>query len=263
MKKILTLCVALTLPAAMAERIDNVSTAAFDDRAFSIENGPGMMSTGFDSSEGFGTGVLNGQNGWTVFNASTAQPIVSDANPAGGDQHMRIEKDPAIPTNTLTGGFSPDMGALPVGPSTTSIDVAINMTGGADYTVVPQAPSQNSLTARVNFRFDGNIRVLDNLGAGLAFVDTGADWIGDGQYRNLTIAVDPGANTIDYFYDGALIYSSVAGVFAGTTTEQVVLFSDNFHAAGEVGDFDNLAITPEPTSLGLLALGALALIRRR
>ena len=65
------------------------------------------------------------------------------------------------------------------------------------------------------------------------------------------------------YWGGSLIYSGIAGVFAGSSIEQVVLISDNWHNPGESGDFDNLNVTPEPATLALLAMGGLAMIRRR
>ena len=182
-------------------------------------------------------------------------------NPYAGEQHLRISHDPGNPTGTLTGGFSPDLGPQNDDPVSVSVMVAIGATGGADYDVVPQAPSQGFLTARVNFSYLGDIRVLDDLGSGLAFIDTGVVWV-PGGYKDLTIDIDAGGNTIDYSYDGSLIYSSVAGIFAGTRVEQVVLISDNWHV-DDLGDFDNLVITPEPTTLALVGLGGLLALRRR
>jgi len=179
---------------------------------------------------------------------------------------MRISKNPAVPVGTLTGGFSPDRGPQGNVPSSMCVDIAIGAVGGADYDVVPQAPSQTFLTARVKFSFTGSIFVLDDPGAGLAFVDTGTDWT-PGPYRTLCVLADPLADTIDYYYGGNLIYSSVAGVFAGTQMEQVVLLSDNWQL-GESGDFDNLLIHTDASApviqeiptLGSAALVLLALV---
>ncbi len=205
------------------------------------EIGPGNLTTGFEAVDGFVPGFIGGQSGWTTFAASLTQGHIDTANPAAGAQHLRISKDPALASGILTGAFSPDQGPLAVGPSSVSVDIAISNTGGADYDVSPQAPSQAMISARVKFSFVGNIFIVDDLGAGLVFVDTGVAW-NAGPYTNLTINIDPVANTIDYIYGGAPIYSSVGGVFAGTTIEQVVLFSDNFHVAGESGDFDNFSV---------------------
>lgn len=196
---------------------------------------------GFEPGEGFAPGFIGGQVGWTAFAASTTQGSITTTNPITGVQSLVIDNDPAAGAGSLTGAFSPDRGPQNVmDRSQLSVDIRITATGGADYDIVPQAPSQMFLTARVKFFFQGDIQILDDTGGGLAFVDTGVDWPVDTVF-NLLIDLDPVANTIDYYIDGALIYSSVAGVFAGTQMEQVVLLSDNFHF-GEVGLFDNLIV---------------------
>jgi V8-like Glu-specific endopeptidase len=217
----------------------------------------GVLAYGFEANEGFSPGYIGGQVGWAAFSASTIEGHVDTVNPGSGSQHLRISKDPSLDTGVLTGAFGPELGPQPLMPSGLVVDVAIGGTGGADYDVVAQAPTQGFLTARVKFHYQGHIYVLDDLGSGVQFVDTGIAW-NIGPYRTLEIDLDPGANTIDYFYAGTLVYSSVAGIFAGTTIEQVVLLSDNWQI-GEHGDFDNLAIytdtsvptdspTPTPTS---------------
>ncbi len=224
--------------------------------------GPGILATGWDSSQGFVPGWIGGQNGWASFASSTAQGSVTNANPLGGDQNLRIAFDPALPNGTNTGAFSPSLGAQPVGSSITSVDIYISNTGGADYDVVPQAPTQGLLSARVKFNFLGNIFILDNPGSGLQFIDTGVAW-NVGVYTNLTIDINPTADTIEYYYGGNLIHSSMAGVFAGTATEQVVLLSDNWHLPGEAGDFDNFSVVPSPGTLAMLGLAGLIGRRRR
>jgi len=228
-----------------------------------------IYATGFEATEGFATGFIGGQNGWSAFSASTVEGHVDTVNPASGAQHLRISNDPAAGAGNYVGGFSPDWGPQPAGQYTVSVDVCIGATGGADYDIVPQAPSQSFLTARVKYFWDdydldgtpGDVVVLDDDGTGLTYYDTGYDYT-PGVYHNLTIDIDAIGNTIDYYFDGTLAYSGMAGVFAGTSVEQVVFLCDNWNA-GESGDFDNLLVTPEPTSLVLLALGGLALIRRR
>src|SRR5262245_47975363 len=88
--------------------------------------GPGSLATGWDSVDGFVPGWIGGQNGWTSFVTSTAQGTVSNVNPFAGDQHLRIQRDPALGAGTNTGAFSPNLGALPVGRSITSVEVSIS-----------------------------------------------------------------------------------------------------------------------------------------
>ncbi|MBX3697215.1 MAG: hypothetical protein R3F08_15440 [Dokdonella sp.] len=200
-----------------------------------------QLTSGFEPGEGFAPGYIGGQAGWTTFAASSAQPVINATSPIAGAQDLQIAGDGTISAGTNTGAFSPDLGPQNVtDPSSLSVDIRITATGGADYDVVPQAPSQSFLSARVKFGFLGTIQILDDTGGGLAFVDTGINWPVNTTF-NLRIELDPVANTLDYYINNALIYSSVAGVFAGTQMEQVVLISDNFQA-GEVGEFDNVVL---------------------
>lgn len=240
------------------EKALDTSIQAFDDGLMGGMRATAYV-TGFEPGEGFAPGYIGGQAGWSAFTASATEGHVDTVNPYAGEQHLRISHDPDIAAGTLTGGFSPDMGVQNDDAVSVSVMVAIGATGGADYDVVPQAPSQGLLTARVKFSYLGDILVLDDPGTGVAFVDTGVDWL-PGGYRNLTIDIDAGSNTIYYSYNGSVIYLSMA--FAGTCVEEVVLLSDNFHI-GESGDFDNLVITPEPATVALLAIGALGVLRRR
>ncbi len=210
----------------------------------------------------FAPGILDGQAGWTVFLASTVEPTIDTSNPFDGVQHMQISEDPAAGLGTLVGGFSPDLGPQDITlPSSVEVYIWVGGTGGADYDIVPQAPSQAFLTARVKFSFTGDLLLLDDTGGGLAFVDTGIDWT-PGVWICIRIEVDPVANTIDYYMDDALIYSSVAGVFAGTQIEQVVLIGDNWNI-GESSDFDGLTIntdaTPRPPIIEIPTLGQFGL----
>lgn len=146
------------------------------------------------------------------------------------------------------------------------MDLNISSTGGVSAQLLGQAPSQSLLSWRVIFDFNGGIFVLDDQdgvpGGTLAFINTNATWTA-GQYRNFRVDLDSGANSIKYYYDNNLIYSASAGIFAGTSVEQVIMFGDNFYTPGQTVDFDNLVITPAPASAALLAFGLLAAGRRR
>jgi len=227
-------------------------------------SGP-LYSTGFEAADGFGPGPINGQQGWTNFAANDNIPAISNANPASGEQHLRNSKGPGTNASS-NGAFSPNLGPQSANRYIVSVDFASNDDGGADHMIVAQAPSQGFLSWRLHFDWQGNIRVLDDVGSGLQFINTGASWAADGQYRNLTVDLDYANDTIDYYFDGSLIYSSVAGVFAGTAIEQVILFGDNWYTQGGWGDWDNLIVTqklPAPGVLALLGLAGLVGTRRR
>ncbi|MDX2132899.1 MAG: hypothetical protein SFY69_12685 [Planctomycetota bacterium] len=216
------------------------------------------LNEGFET---FAPGPISGQNGWTTFAANGAAPVISSANPASGSQHLLLSAGPGS-TGSFNGAFSPDFGDFSNDFSSVSVDVLISNTGDQDAAIIGQAPSQALLTWRALLNFQGNILVLDDVGAGLAFVDTGADWT-PGQYFNFRVDTNPAADTINYYYNNSLIYSSVSGVFAATAVEQVILFGDNFFSSSSFTAYDNLTIVPAPGAAALLGLGGLLVARRR
>lgn len=220
-----------------------ISTAALRSQSDGLEGETAVLSdlqTGFETAEGFTANMPCQQNGWTNFTASQTQGHISTLHPASGSQHIRISYDPAVARNTSTGCFSPNLGPQPATEQVAQADIAISDIGGADYDFVIQSPSQGLITARVKFYYLGDIWVMDDDGAsGVEFVDTGANWT-VGPYQEIRIEVNPGTNTITYYYNANLIYTS--SLFAGSSIEQVIWMSDNWHM-GDVGDFDSVSIS--------------------
>ena len=234
------LAVGMTFAADGPDKTASTSTAALtSDTGDAPLGGGSYYGTGFEVSEGFATGYCGGQAGWTAFVASSVEGHIDTVNPASGDQHARISGDGAVGTGVSTGCFSP-LTTYNVGNglSVVSMDINVGNTGGADYDVVPQTPTEAFLTARVKYSWLGTILILDDVGAGLAFVDTGFSFP-TGSYHNLVMVIDSVNNSIDYYVNGTLLYASVTGIVAGTTVEQVVLISDNYQLS-ESGDFDNV-----------------------
>ena len=211
-----------------------------------------LLSTDFEISAGYSPGFNTGycyQNGWTAFSASSNEGQVSNLNPFSGNQHLRLANDPSLPVDTLVGCFSPIASPQVVGPAWMEVTVSISDLFGADYYVLVQSPSQGLITAYVNFDWLGNIWVADDLGSGGQWVNTGQAWnVGTPSF--LRIQIDPVADQIDYYYDGALIYTGQ--IWAGSTFEQVIFFHDNWNY-GDVGDFDFLQVESGtyPTAVNL------------
>ena len=221
-------------------------------------------STGFETVEGYTVGNLNGQNDWVTNGTGANFVKVSTANPSSGSQHVRITDNTGVSSGTVSLAFSPDTALLPTDATLTTIDIAISALGGADNDIVIQSPTQGFITAEVNFSYLGDIKVVDNTGSGPALVDTTANWT-PGPYFKLGIAVDPTADSIKYYINNSLIYTGVAGVFAGTFPEEVLMVNDNWQNPGETADFDNLSVSvvPEPAFAGLAVAGASLILRRR
>ena len=102
--------------------------------------------------------------------------------------------------------------------------------------------------------------VLADIETGLTSFETGVDWV-SAVCKNFTVEVNPIGNTLDY-RDGGLSYFSVVGMYVGSAIEQGVNLLDDWHGSN-VGDFDDLSSTSEPTSLMLPTLGGLAPTHRR
>lgn len=256
-----------------ARTLDVGSLAAFTDGQGSLR-GPGNYATGFETVEGYVVGPIEPQNGWGASGVNLPAFNVNTANPFAGSQHLRVGFNSAAAAGAQQVVLGPNLGVIPAGVNSTSVQVNISSDGGADYDVVGQAPSQGFLSWRVKFHFQGavagspgTIHVLDDIdlvtpGAQLGFVNTTTVW-SEGAYTELRVDMDAGANTINYFYGNTLIYTSLAGVFAGTSVEQFVVVTDNFQEPNEVGDFDNVSIVPAPGALALLGLGLAGIARRR
>lgn len=208
-----------------------------------------VFETGFEPP--FTLGYLNSQQGWNTITGTPArvQPVIAADNPASGAQHLRLALQPNLPANNLKGAFSPVISIPADALVSFSVDVSINMTEGAEYAVALQSTTQGLLTAMVDFSFQdddldsvpGDILIREG---GSTFTPSGFEFV-PGSYRPLRIDYDPLAGTLEYYYDGVLIFDH--SVWAGTLIDQIVILSDNFQSAGEFGDFDNIVIDVTPT----------------
>jgi len=205
-----------------------------------------FFGSGFEAGEGFAPGVLEPQNGWSATGINLPWQTISGVNPYTGAQHARLVKNAAAAAGAQHVLLSP-VNATPANtPSTVYVRINISNDGGADYSVVGQAPSQGFLSWRVLFSWSGamgtepgTIFVLDDIGMGLQFVDTGVLW-SENSYVELRVDFNPLAGVIDYYYNGVVIYSSP--LVAGTAVEQVAFVTDNFQLAGETCDIDALSV---------------------
>ncbi len=237
------------------------------------------LSTGFESADGFTTGGLSGQQGWSVSGGgTTANVTVSTADPDTGLQHIRMvgipaQQDPNDDPSNDTGLTSPQLNIAGTTPTTTSFRLAIKGVDptdpnnpGANYDIVLASfGSTNLLTADIELGFDGTIFISD----GVNVNDTGAKWTA-GAYHTFSFTVNanatPANQRIIYSMDGSEFAHSDLLTNGGTSVNRLQFFSDNYQLATETADIDNFsmaALVPEPATLGLLMTGAMLLRRRR
>jgi hypothetical protein len=210
-----------------------------------------VLSTSFETFESFVVAPLEPQNGWTASGTNAPWASVSALSPAVGAQHVRMVKDPAAGQGVSRIIFSPLAAVAPNSPSQVKMLIDLSNDGGSDYDFFGQAPSQGFITWRVKFSFadaggagPGTIFILDDLGIGPEFVDTGVIWT-ENAYQELKVQFDPAAGEIRYFYGGVQIYTGV--IYAGTSVEQIGALNDNYQLAGETADVDAVVWIDTPS----------------
>lgn len=202
-----------------------------------------VYSTNFEAPVWTATPV-EPQNGFTATGVNLPWASISGVGPCEALQSMRLVKNAAAGNGAQHLVFSPSILQPANTPSQVKMWVNISADGGADYDVIGQAPSQAFLSWRVRFSWSdaagtgpGTIFILDDIGAGLEFVDTGVIW-SENVCQELKVQFDPALGEIRYFYGGVQIYTGI--IVAGTAVEQIVWRSDNWQNAGESGSFDAL-----------------------
>jgi len=270
---------------ANASRVNDTNPAAYVSGSESI--GPRTFNgTGFEASEGYNLGTCSAQNGWRSFGANNPTPpgprdpdtSINDLKlESGKTRTLLLDENASFPTGTNIGCFTPRFKNAE--NPRLNLDIKVDDVLGANYLLNPQAPTQGFSTARAIFYYDGDtILILDDLDGpgpgGLSF-QTAAFNYDPGVWYTYEFEMDvansrvrhyigPDKNNLQLIYD--------AYMWGGTLIEELVLFSDNFQrlgggsvtGQGPAGAYiDNILSKPEPSTLALLAIGGLALIRRR
>jgi hypothetical protein len=203
----------------------------------------GLATVHANGFETFALGSVEPQFGYTASGINLPYQTVSTANPFAGAKHMRLIHDTTVGFGTQRGVFTPSFVVPANSPSQVKMQLNFSNDGGSDYDIIGQAPSQGFLSWRVKFSYSdvtgtgpGTIFILDDVGAGIQYQDTGVLW-DPGVYRELKVQFDPANSQINYYYNGVLIYTGFT-IYAGTAVEQVVWVNDNFQLANETGDVD-------------------------
>jgi hypothetical protein len=222
----------------------------------------GLRTFGEDfEAEAVGAPFTPSASGWT----SEWDPNTSIVNPGlGGSTRAARHTSDGSGIN----GFelnSPDFGNV--------IDerfiATIKIQGsGTRYDFVTQDTTTLLFNTRVIFQPDGTIfgsRVNAAMTAFETF-DTGSTW-SDGTEMEIGVEVSSATGLVSVYKDGSLLYSELdtSAALGGTAggIGQYLTFAQNASLQDASLDLDNVSVIPEPATLGLLALGGIALIRRR
>lgn len=283
----------------------SVSTAAFPSEG---AVGPRtFLGTGFEASEGYNIGSISTQQGWRCSGSVNAFPpgpgcpgtqvgsplnsggVVPKGN--GSAQGLFVTQNMNFPNGTLRFAFSPKFKDPTM--STLNVDFRIDDNFGANYYIVPQAPSQGKVVTYLYFYYTGYMYILedaDGHGPGTSAVFRNVGAFTYDQWQTAQITVDHVARLMTVgvgedkqhltplCYNGAngpvctfdLGASAATGL--GDLFEEVLAGSDNNQNTGlgsvsgapDPGMYvDNIQLKPEPGSLALLAAGALLALRRR
>jgi len=196
--------------------------------------------TSFETSEGFTVGNLLVQNGWGVSDTAGDESVqVSNAYASEGTNSLALFPENGAHTNLL-GAFGPEVEPIEGNVISYAFDIYIPelLENGSDFFISTQSPSQELLTSRVRFTFDGAIGVVDYVPAGtttLGYVDTNATFEAATWYH-ITVVQDNGADTVKYYVDDTLIYTGAA--FGATNIEQFVALHDNYEGAAYIDNIE-------------------------
>jgi hypothetical protein len=259
-----------------------------------------MYGTGFEDPPFANGSQLSGQDGWFApsvdnppgfpFNLNPGAAIISTALPRSGAQSLQVlggdlQADAGI--LAATGGYYNAIGSYRRAVNYDAGEGGVTRVQADIFVSGPETPGDNFFSASLGARGgDGNARgELAISSDGQVHAYSGNDNVPTflfnapvtlGQWHTLAIVDDFGAGTMSFYVDGSLLGTSafVSGA-TGTIIKRGALLA---YAGPDTADnqraeyaayYDNFSIAtvPEPSSLGLAAIGALVIagcgLRRR
>ncbi|AZB28978.1 T9SS C-terminal target domain-containing protein [Chryseobacterium balustinum] len=189
-----------------------------------------QMNYSFETAQGFTVGPIAGQAGWGGTSAAYIGAVTAEqANP--GTQSLKITGNNGT-VHSSAGAISPTVsttGSVVTVLFNAYFTVAATLGDECDFFFSPQSPSQQTINARMNFDFQGNIKVIDGPDPlSLAFVDTNADFT-RGSWNTYKIELDFVNNEAKYYQNGTLIYTGF--VVGGTMVGNLAITNDNYNSS--------------------------------
>ena len=215
-----------------------------------------------------GEGALNGQNGGTNWTGAWSGSGSFDVVAETGNQYLSNNYAGTKTMNRAL-SFSEDVYSVSLdfrmgsrqntwGTGTTT-QLQVREASGADPVHIKWEPSFERIRLGDVWLTDyGDI--ADGVITDLA--NPYAGWV------TIRCDIDEVADTADLYWegtDGSMVYQGAGAVEAGTAgvDQANVKFSTRSGGVGSEFQVDNILITPEPTTIMLLGLGSLALIRKK
>jgi len=166
-----------------------------------------LLSTGFESEEGFNPGTYIITQGWNTWHDSQNFEIAND-NPASGNNHLRIKFQEDTDYSVVVN--SPYFGPQPFGAFEFSVDLSFeNMVSGDQYERLDIIlfDASSGRAAYVVF-FNGGIWVLDINDEGETFFTNSGQRYSTEGYENFMVVLNPDELTVDYYYGDLYLVST-------------------------------------------------------
>lgn len=213
-----------------------------------------IYSTGFESPT-FTTGNLDGQNGWDGHSFATASAAkVQTAVTHAGSQAVAIDASP-IPSSAW---YVKDLSFNPITAGTPIVTVAWSMRvdTGSLLSSAWGVDVYGSDGARVGYIQVDSTNTVKFAGSATTTTITRGTWY------DFALVFDYAAHTYQGFLNGTTVApAATMPSYNGFGDADLACWGAGYDKAY----FDDYSVvaTPEPASLGLLALGALTVLRRR
>ncbi|MCW3161730.1 T9SS type A sorting domain-containing protein [Chryseobacterium oryctis] len=203
----------------------------------------------FENSEGYALSTINGQNGWQVWSAnnnfpSTGVTVVNTLSSNGTNSVHMVSNGSA--QNEC--GFRKDISSFVTGnDNEISFDHYIDALGGSGFGIVVFKSTNTTidlanLTAYLSIDYQtGRVVILNPASS---FVSTNT-FISANQWHSFKIVIKKSTNILQYYVDGALVYSGTLGANKNIGVLDFI-FNDKgsgFHVDNvKVTNLDNLSI---------------------